>query len=78
MTQIAKVVHDAGSLVFEINALLATKTALERAAKNIDHAEVRTRQMTKKLKQVEALPSDAAQNLLGMDGDMANDVDDTI
>lgn len=58
--------------------LAATKTALERAAKNIDHAEVRTRQMTKKLKQVEALPSDAAQNLLGMDGDMANDVDDTI
>lgn len=29
MTQIAKVVHDAGSLVFEINALLATKTAQE-------------------------------------------------
>lgn len=49
--------------------LAATKTALERAAKNIDHAEVRTRQMTKKLKQVEALPSDAAQNLLGMDGE---------
>ncbi|QJQ07560.1 DNA recombination protein RmuC [Undibacterium piscinae] len=47
--------------------LAATKTALERAAKNIDHAEVRTRQMTKKLKQVEALPGEAAQSLLGMD-----------
>ena len=58
--------------------LAATKTALERAAKNIDHAEVRTRQMTKKLKQVEALPSDTAQNLLGIDANMANDVDDTI
>ena len=47
--------------------LAATKTALERAAKNIDHAEVRTRQMTKKLKQVEALPGEAAQSLLGID-----------
>lgn len=57
------------------DVLAATKTALERAAKNIDHAEVRTRQMTKKLKLVEALPNEAAQNLLGIDGDLASDLD---
>ncbi|MFZ6748270.1 DNA recombination protein RmuC [Undibacterium sp. Ren11W] len=55
--------------------LAATKTALERAAKNIDHAEVRTRQMTKKLKQVEALPSDAAHSLLGIDGENSTDAE---
>ncbi len=54
------------------DVLAATKTALERAAKNIDHAEVRTRQMSKKLKSVEALPSEVAQNLLGIDADVAN------
>ncbi|MDO8177691.1 MAG: DNA recombination protein RmuC [Undibacterium sp.] len=57
------------------DVLAATKTALERAAKNIDHAEVRTRQMTKKLKQVEALPHEAAQSLLGIDDDIASDAD---
>ncbi len=45
--------------------LAATKTALERAAKNIDQAETRTRQMTRKLKSVEALPVENAQKLLG-------------
>ncbi|WP_295751092.1 DNA recombination protein RmuC [Undibacterium sp.] len=55
--------------------LAATKTALERAAKNIDHAEVRTRQMTKKLKQVEALPSDAAHSLLGIDSENSTDAE---
>lgn len=45
--------------------LASTKTALERAARNIDQAETRTRQMTRKLKSVEALPADAAQKLLG-------------
>ncbi|MDE2428172.1 MAG: DNA recombination protein RmuC [Burkholderiales bacterium] len=49
------------------DVLAATKVALERAAKNIDQAEVRTRQMGRKLKSVEALPSDAAINLLGAD-----------
>ncbi len=57
------------------DVLAATKTALERAAKNIDHAEVRTRQMSRKLKQVEALPNEAAQNLLGIDGDIGGDLD---
>jgi DNA recombination protein RmuC len=47
------------------DVLAATKTTLERAAKNIEQAETRTRQMTRKLKSVEALPSDAAQKLLG-------------
>jgi DNA recombination protein RmuC len=47
------------------DVLATTKMALERAAKNIDQAETRTRQMTRKLKSVEALPSEAAQKLLG-------------
>ncbi|MFZ6861309.1 DNA recombination protein RmuC [Undibacterium sp. Ji67W] len=47
------------------DVLAATKATLEKAARNIDQAEVRTRQMTRKLKDVEALPVDAAQNLLG-------------
>lgn len=45
--------------------LAATKATLERAAKNIESAETRTRQMTRKLKSVEALPSDVVQQLLG-------------
>jgi DNA recombination protein RmuC len=57
------------------DVLAATKTALERAAKNIDQAEVRTRQMTRKLKSVEALPSESAQSLLGVDGDLLSDQD---
>jgi DNA recombination protein RmuC len=38
---------------------------LERAAKNIEQAETRSRQMARKLKSVEAMPSEAAQRLLG-------------
>ena len=49
------------------DVLAATKTTLERAAKNIEQAETRTRQMTRKLKSVEALPSETAQLLLGTD-----------
>ncbi|WP_408058248.1 DNA recombination protein RmuC [Undibacterium crateris] len=44
--------------------LAATKSTLERAAKNIDQAEVRTRQMTRKLKQVEQMPELQAQMLI--------------
>ncbi|MFJ9449521.1 DNA recombination protein RmuC [Herbaspirillum sp. NPDC101397] len=56
------------------DVLSATRNALERAAKNIEQAETRTRQMTRKLKSVEALPSDTARKLLGtaepeIDGD---------
>lgn len=47
------------------DVLAATKNTLERAAKNIEQAETRTRQMSRKLKSVEALPSDAARRLLG-------------
>jgi DNA recombination protein RmuC len=47
------------------DVLAATKLTLERAAKNIDAAETRSRQMARKLKTVEALPSEAAQLLLG-------------
>jgi len=47
------------------DVLAATKLTLERAAKNIESAETRSRQMVRKLKTVEALPSEAAQLLLG-------------
>ena len=49
--------------------LSATRVALERAAKNIETAEVRSRQMARKLKSVEALPGDVAQRLLGSETD---------
>jgi len=50
------------------DVLAATKATLEKAAKNIENAEVRSRQMARKLKSVEALPSEAAQLMLGPDG----------
>ncbi|EGF32720.1 DNA recombination protein RmuC [Oxalobacteraceae bacterium IMCC9480] len=49
------------------DVLSATRVALERAAKNIENAEVRSRQMARKLKSVEALPAAEAQQLLGAD-----------
>ncbi|WP_409032413.1 DNA recombination protein RmuC [Janthinobacterium sp. CG_23.3] len=49
------------------DVLSQTKLALERAAKNIESAEVRSRQMARKLKSVEALPSETAQLVLGPD-----------
>lgn len=55
------------------DVLAATKTTLERAAKNIESAETRSRQMARKLKSVEALPSEAAQLLLGADLESEND-----
>ncbi|WP_420996397.1 DNA recombination protein RmuC [Cupriavidus sp. 30B13] len=47
--------------------LSKTRDTLERAARNIELAEVRTRQMERKLRAVEALPGDAAQELLGLE-----------
>lgn len=47
------------------DVLAATKTTLERAARNIESAEVRSRQMARKLKSVEALPSEEALLMLG-------------
>jgi len=49
------------------DVLATTKATLEKAAKNIESAEVRSRAMAKKLKSVEALPSEAAQLMLGPD-----------
>ena len=43
-----------------------TPEASERAARNIEQAEVRARQMARKLRTVEALPGDAAQQVLGL------------
>ncbi|WP_373988546.1 DNA recombination protein RmuC [Duganella sp. BuS-21] len=51
------------------DVLAATKLTLERAAKNIESAETRSRQMARKLKTVEALPSEQAQLLIGADLD---------
>ena len=55
------------------DVLTATKVALERAAKNIEKAEVRSRQMVRQLKSVEALPSEAAQLMLGPEIDASDD-----
>lgn len=55
------------------DVLAATKNTLERAAKNIEQAETRTRQMSRKLKSVEALPSETAQLLLGTEAAEPND-----
>ncbi|WP_377701590.1 DNA recombination protein RmuC [Pseudoduganella sp. UC29_71] len=51
------------------DVLAATKLTLEKAARNIETAEVRSRQMARKLKTVEALPSEASQLMLGPDTD---------
>ncbi|WP_426190262.1 DNA recombination protein RmuC [Massilia sp. DWR3-1-1] len=42
-----------------------TRLTLEKAAKNIENAEMRSRQMARKLKSVEALPSETAELMLG-------------
>ncbi|GAB3459540.1 DNA recombination protein RmuC [Massilia terrae] len=55
------------------DVLAATKVTLERAAKNIENAEVRSRVMARKLKSVEALPSEAAQLMLGTEPVEADD-----
>ena len=56
--------------------LATTKATLERAAKNIENAEVRTRQMSRRLKSVEALPVDVAQQLLGVESILPASQDD--
>ena len=55
------------------DVLTQTKVALERAAKNIEKAEVRSRQMVRQLKSVEALPSEAAQLMLGPEIDVSQE-----
>ncbi|MBY0241937.1 MAG: DNA recombination protein RmuC [Burkholderiaceae bacterium] len=56
------------------DVLATTRLTLEKAARNIETAEVRSRQMARKLKSVEALPEGPAQQLLGQ-GDSAEDTD---
>lgn len=51
------------------DVLNQTRMTLEKAAKNIESAQVRSRQMARKLKSVEALPSEVAQLMLGPEGD---------
>lgn len=50
--------------------LARTRDTLVRAARNIEQAEVRTRQMERKLRNVEALPGELAEQLLGTDGQL--------
>ncbi|MES3024152.1 MAG: DNA recombination protein RmuC [Pseudomonadota bacterium] len=52
--------------------LSKTRATLEQAARNIENAEVRSRQMARKLKSVEALPGEAAQLMLGPELDGAD------
>ncbi|WMW82008.1 DNA recombination protein RmuC [Undibacterium cyanobacteriorum] len=59
------------------DVLAATKTALQRAADNIEKAETRSRQMNRKLKLVEALPSEQSQTLLGVDEAEVDDANDS-
>ena len=51
--------------------LAKTRDTLVRAARNIEQAEVRTRQMERKLRTVEALPGERAEQLLGTAGSIA-------
>ncbi|MCY1243323.1 hypothetical protein D9M72_563340 [compost metagenome] len=55
------------------DVLAKTRDTLERAARNIEQAEVRTRQMARKLRTVEALPGEAAQQVLGLNAAEAAD-----
>jgi DNA recombination protein RmuC len=56
-------------------ALAHTRKKLQEASNTIDKAEVRTRAVTRKLKEVEALPVVAAVALIGESLDDAADVD---
>ncbi|WP_338847246.1 DNA recombination protein RmuC [Massilia sp. W12] len=51
------------------DALAKTRESLERAARQIESAETRSRQMQRKLKGVEALPGEQAQDVLRLDGE---------
>lgn len=50
------------------DVLARTKSQLETVTRSIEAAEQRTRVMNRKLKQVEALPGEVANGLLGADG----------
>lgn len=59
------------------DVLAKTKQTLEKAAKNIESAETRTRVMSRKLKTVGELPSDQAKALLEVDDDLRVELDDS-
>lgn len=52
-----------------------TRKKLQEAGNHIDAAATRTRQMERKLKNVQALPSGEAQELLELDGDTATETE---
>ena len=49
------------------DVLSKVKKQLDTASNTIDQTGVRTRAMERKLREVEALPSDVSQNLLGLE-----------
>ena len=57
--------------------LAKTRDTLVRAARNIEQAEVRTRQMERKLRTVEALPGELAEQLLGTSAGPVAETTDT-
>jgi len=57
------------------DVLAKARKKLEEAGNTLDAAEVRTRAMTRKLKTVEALPDDAAQQLLQLGADLGEDAE---
>ncbi len=57
-------------------ALAHTKKKLQEASNSIDKAEVRTRAVTRKLKEVEALPAVESAALLGAEADLFAEADD--
>ncbi|PRE57677.1 DNA recombination protein RmuC [Burkholderia multivorans] len=59
------------------DVLARTKSQLETVTRSIEAAEQRTRVMNRKLKQVEALPGDAAAGLLGAEATDGADADET-
>jgi DNA recombination protein RmuC len=60
------------------DVLAKTKETLERAAKNIESAEVRTRAMHRKLKGIDQLPEPNAQALLGLNDNLMDDEADGV
>ena len=58
------------------DVLANTKRQLETVTRSIEAAETRTRQMSKKLRDVEALPGEQAAGLLGGAAGPADDPDE--
>lgn len=58
------------------DVLAKTREQIQKAADSIDKAEVRTRQITRKLKGVDAIPEAQAEDLLGSGAELLNDSTD--